>query len=539
MTNSLYYGDNLDVMRLHLPDESVDLVYLDPPFNSGRDYNAIFKAKKGSAQIKAFTDTWNWDEAAALAHDEILKAGGSLAHAMEAFHALLGTCPTLAYLSMMAPRLQEIQRVLKPTGSVYLHCDPTASHYLKILMDAIFGQGNFRNEIVWKRQSAHNDATTGFGAVTDTVLYYTKGEGYTFNVVRMPLDPEYVEKFYSRVDENGRRYGLDNTSAPAGGGMSKIDPNTGKPRGWYVWKGYQPPDRGWRYSPDTMQRLHDEGRLHYPKKKTQRIRLKRFLDENKGQPASCLWTDIKPLQGVRSAEGLGYPTQKPLALIDRIILASSNPGDVVLDPFCGCGTAVDAAQGLSRKWIGIDITHLAIGVMRTRLDDKYGDDCEFEVLGEPVNLAGARQLAKEDTHQFEHWALGLVGARASAKKKGGDKGIDGVLFMDPEVGSKVPRQVPISVKSGNVNVGMVRDLRGVMTRDASPLGVLVTLKPPTKGMKAEALAAGFYDAPGIGVFEDPVPCLQILSVDDLLSGKAGVQIPKTSANLTHKRATRA
>jgi len=476
--NRLYYGDNLDVMRQHLPDESVDLVYLDPPFNSGRNYNAIFKAggKAGTAQIKAFTDTWTWDKAAAVALDNILKAGGALAHAMEAFSALLGQGSTLAYLSMMAPRLQEIRRVMKDTASVYLHCDPSASHYLKILMDAIFGKKNFRNEVVWCYDTAGRTKRQ-WNQKHDLLLFYSRSKKWGFNETRVERRnrTEGWERWYPHQDDDGRYYQFDG--------------------------------KGYKYYADA------------------------------GKLANDWWDDLPALHAHRNPERLGYPTQKPLVLLDRIIKASSNPGDVVLDPFCGCGTAVDAAQGLDRKWIGIDITHLAIGVMRKRLNDKYGADCKFKVIGEPKDLAGAKQLASDDTHQFEHWALGLVGARASAKGKGGDKGIDGILLMDPEEGCKVSRQVPISVKSGNVNVGMIRDLRGVMTRDSSPIGILVTLKPPTKGMKAEALAAGFYEASGLeGLFGDHIPCIQILSVENLLAGTAKAQIPALAMNQTHKRA---
>lgn len=465
MTNTLYYGDNLDVMRRHLADGSVDLVYLDPPFNSGRDYNAIFKgsADTGQAQIKAFTDTWTWDTTAALALNGILKTGGKLANAMTAFQALLGDGSTLAYLAMMAPRLQEIRRVLKDTGSVYLHCDPSASHYLKILMDAIFGQKNFRNEIVWCYERAR-PAQKQFKRVHDILLFYSNSERFTFNIQR----------------------------------VASIRPRTPVKR------------------PDGT-----------------------YSEVSDGKICPSWWADIPSFGTVMNApERLGYPTQKPLALLERIIKASSNPGDVVLDPFCGCGTAIDAAQGLGRQWIGIDITHLAVGVMKKRLSDRYGDACSFKVVGEPADLDGARQLASEDTHQFEHWALGLVGARASAKGKGGDKGIDGVLLIDD--GTKVPQSIPISVKSGNVTSGMIRDLRGVMERDKAPIGIFVTLQEPSKGMRAEALTAGFYEDPNAladFVAGDPIPRIQIVTVQELLDGRK-VLLPRLSLNTTLKGSRR-
>jgi len=528
--NTLYYGDNLHVLRTHLQDESVDLVYLDPPFNSGRDYNAVFEdGEKGTAQVKAFTDTWKWDDVAHAAYEEIVRDTSGeplrikLAETMKAFRVVLGTGSTLAYLSMMAPRLVELRRVLKPTGSLYLHCDPTASHYLKMLLDGIMGRENFRNEIVWKRTSAHNDATTGFGSITDCILYYARSQDTRFNVVRVPLDPVYVAEAYKHTDPDGRRYQLDNTSAPAGGGMAAINKTTGRPNGWYEWKGYQPPARGWRYSPETMQRLHDEGKLHYPADKSQRIRLKRYLDTNEGQAASNLWADIPPLQ--RGSESLGYPTQKPRALLERIIKASTNEGDTVLDPFCGCGTALDASVVLKRNWIGIDITHLAVGVIKKRMGDVHnlfpGKGKDYTVVGEPADLAGAQQLADDDPHQFQTWALGLVGARTDAgpAKKGGDKGIDGIKVFSTSSGETV--QCLISVKGGQaISSGMIRDLRGTLEREKAAMGLLITLKPPTSGMKQEAREAGTYEPEGLdALLGAEIPRIQIASVEDLLAGR--------------------
>ena len=351
MTNRLYYGDNLGVLRDSIADESVDLIYLDPPFNSNASYNVLFKAPGGAqsqAQIEAFDDTWHWNESAERAFDEVLTGGHSDAAIMlKAMRSALGENDMMAYLAMMAVRLIELHRVLKPTGSLYLHCDPTASHYLKVLLDAIFGPENFRSDIIWKRQTAHSDATTKFASLNDNLLLFGRSREAVFNVVREPLSEEYVKKFYKFLDADGRRYQLDNIAAPEGGGMSAIRKDTGRPNGWYVWKAFEPPARGWRFSPETMERLDREGRLFYPSDKTQRIRLKRYLDENKGQVIGSVWTDIPPLHG-GARELLGYPTQKPLALLESVISASSNEGDVVLDPFCGCGTTVHAAQKLKR-----------------------------------------------------------------------------------------------------------------------------------------------------------------------------------------------
>ena len=478
--NLLYYGDNLNVMRLHVKDESVDLVYLDPPFNSGRNYNTMFK---GDAQATAFTDTWSWDEKAVRAFEDVQKAGGKLADAMLAMKAFVGGGPTLAYLSMMAPRLQEIRRVLKPTGGVYLHCDPSASHYLKILMDAVFGVANFRNEVIWA-----NNTASGFKSKTknwvrghDTILYYIKNTNPIFNRESFPYDARTIRR-YDKLDQDGRKYKV--------------------------------------YREGTRER-------------------RAYLDEAKGRSVSNVWTDITDFQTVNNTgERLGYPTQKPLALLDRIILASSNPGDVVLDAFCGCGTAIESAQNNGRRWIGIDITHLAVKVIKDRLDKKRAADLDagkdpgpvYKVIGEPADLEGAKQLALEDTHQFEHWALGLVGARASAKGKGADRGIDGVLYFEEE---GVTKAVPISVKSGGVTSGAVRDLRGVMERDKCPISLLITLHEPSKDMKKEALEAGFYEAAGMAELlgcENP-PRIQILSVKDLFEGKRP-RLPGGSRNVT-------
>ena len=329
--NKLYFGDNLDILREHIKDESVDLIYLDPPFNSNANYNVLFKTPKGhesASQIEAFEDTWHWNEQAEREFGELVRCGNSdVSEMIQALRRFLGENDMMAYLTMMANRLLELHRVLKPTGSLYLHCDPTASHYLKIVLDGVFGKTNFRSEVIWKRQSSHNDAVKQFGAITDTIFFFTKTDKALFNVVRRPLDIQYADKFYRHKDENGRHYRLDNMASPSP-----------RPNMMYEWMGYGYPEKGWRYEKVTMQKLHDEGRIYYPEDKSKRLALKRYLDENEGQAIPNLWDDIQSLTHA-AAESLGYPTQKPLALLERIIQASSNEGDVVLDPFCGCGTA--------------------------------------------------------------------------------------------------------------------------------------------------------------------------------------------------------
>ena len=527
MKNLLYYGDNLEVLRRHIDNETVDLVYLDPPFNSNQDYNVLFAehdGTKAAAQIKAFEDTWQWDEAAARAYEDVVEQGGRASEALQAMRTFLGTrTDMLAYVSMMAPRLVELRRVMKPSASIYLHCDPTASHYLKLMMDAIFGPERFRSEITWKRTNVHSDAKR-WSPVADVILYYSKGPTVTWNPPHSDYSDEYVASKYRFEDEDGRKYRLDNMTSP------KPRPNM-----TYEWKGHASPPFGWRYSKETMAKLDAEGRIWYPNSKDKRPQLKRYLDEMPGVIMGNVWTDIAPINS-QAQERLGYPTQKPTPLLERIVEASSNEGDVVLDPFCGCGTAISAAQRLGRNWIGIDITHLAIGLIRSRLRDEFGDDIAktYKVIGEPTTVEDAAALAREDAYQFQWWALGLVGARRDEEKKGADKGIDGRLpFHDEKTGGKT-KHVILSVKAGKLHANYVRDLRGVIEREKAEIGVLISMDEPTKQMRAEAASAGFYKSP----FNTSHPRLQILTIDELLKGK-GIDYPAPrQTNRTYKRAKR-
>jgi site-specific DNA-methyltransferase (adenine-specific) len=513
--NLLYYGDNLDVLRRHVKDESVDLVYLDPPFNSNASYNVLFAAKDGhqaAAQIQAFEDTWRWDESAARQFAETVEAGGDVADVLLAFEKFLGPNDMLAYLAMMAPRLVELRRVLKPTGSLYLHCDSTASHYLKILLDAVLGPENFKNEIVWKRFNFHADAKR-FGRVTDRILFYSRSAEFHFNGIRVPFSAEYEAAKFTHIDEDGRRYRLSDLNPPAGRGPV------------YEFNGVTRP---WRITKEKMLELDAQGRIYKDSKVAQ---LKRYLDELDGQAVHELWTDISPINP-RAAERLGYQTQKPVALLERIIEASSNPGDVVLDPFCGCGTTVEAAQKLNRRWIGIDITHLAIGLIKTRLRDAFEDTARYEVIGEPTTAEDAAELAESDKYQFQWWALGLVGARPVDQKKGADKGIDGRLYFHD--GSEKTRQIIISVKGGKLKATDLQGLRGVVDREKAEIGVLLSFEKPTKPMKVEAASAGFYTSPW-----GKHARLQLLTVAELLAGK-GIDYPRTAGvNRTYKQAPRA
>jgi DNA modification methylase len=528
--NTLYYGDNLDVLRRYISDESIDLVYLDPPFNSARNYNVLFAEQDGSraaAQIQAFEDTWRWDASASATFHEVVEAGGKVSEVLQAFRLFLGDNDMLAYLTMMAPRLVELRRVLKETGSLYLHCDPTASHYLKLLLDAVFGPAMFRNEIVWKRSDAHNDGKQGaqrYGRVHDTLLFYTKTASWTWNSTYTPLPESTKDTWYRNVEEaTGRRYNKADLTAAKAGGDTK-----------YPWNGVMPPaGRYWAYSREKMEQMDAEGRLIYSS--SGRPYMKRYLDESKGVSLQDLWDDISMLRGISgSGERLGYPTQKPIALLERIIEVSSHEGDIVLDPFCGCGTSIAAAQKLNRRWIGIDVTHLAITLIKTRLRDMYDKAANFEVIGEPTTVQDAEELAHTDPYQFQWWALGLVDARPVEQKKGADKGIDGRLYFHDGSGNGKTSQVIISVKAGKLHAPYVRDLRGVIEREKAAVGVLLTLEEPTKLMRTEAASAGFYTSPW-----GTHPKLQIITVGELLDGRT-IDYPRiTGSNATFKRAPKA
>lgn len=531
MTNTLYYGDNLDIMRRYIKDEIVDLVYLDPPFNSNQNYNVLFKEKDGAraaSQIRAFEDTWTWDIEDEEVYAELVLKGDKVAACMEAFRKFLGPCDLLAYLVMMAPRLVELRRVMKPTASIYLHCDPVASHYLKLLMDAVFGPQGFRNEIIWKRTSAHSDTKQGMkqcGRITDSILFYTKGPVWTWKPVFLSHDEQYIRKFYRYIEpETGRRFRKDNLTASKPGGDTSYewtgpDGKTVKP-----YKG-----RYWAYSRENMEKFEREGRLVYTSSGMPTY--KRYLDEMPGVPLQNLWIDIPPV-GANATERLGYPTQKPVALLERIIQASSNEGDLVLDPFCGCGTTIAAAQKLNRRWIGIDITHLAVTLMKERLADSFGDQADYTVIGEPVSLPDAELLAKQDPYQFQWWALGLVGARPVEQKKGADKGIDGKIVFQGETAGQF-ETVILSVKAGHLTASHVRDLRAVVEREKAAIGVLISFQEPTKPMCEEAATGGFYHSV---VWNRNYPKVQLLTVDELLQGKRIEMPPIKALNATFQKA---
>lgn len=526
--NTLFYGDNLPILREYIADESIDLIYLDPPFNSNRSYNVLFRQESGEeseAQITAFEDTWHWNQAAENTYHELVTQGPDhVSKMIAALREFIGSNQMMAYLVMMAARLVELHRVLKPTGSLYLHCDPTASHYLKLILDTIFGAEHFQNEIYWKRKHGRTGPIKRFGTACDILFYYTKSNTYTFNTQYRENDPAYIEKMFRYVDKNGRRYRIDNLASP-----------NPRPNLMYEYKGYKPPAKGWAISREKMEQWDAAGRLHFPKSLDGRIQRKRYLDELKGEEVQSLWEDILPI-GSQAKERLGYPTQKPLALLERIIQASSNPGDVVLDPFCGCGTAIAAAHKLGRRWIGIDITHLSIALQKYRLEEMF-PGITFQVIGEPQTLQGAKQLASEDRFQFQWWALSLIRARPFGSdqgnkkgKKGADKGIDGVItFIDDNTGK--PKRIIIQVKSGKVSSRDIRDLVGTVDREKAAIGVFLTLEEPTRDMQTEAVSAGFYHSP---VWGRNYPRVQILTIGELLSGQKRLEMPPSE--ITFKQA---
>jgi len=557
--NLLYYGDNLDILRRYVKDETVDLVYLDPPFNSNTNYNVLFAEKDGSkaaSQIQAFSDTWSWNQESESVFSEIVTAGGRVADCLQAYRTFLGECDMLAYLVMMAPRLMELRRVMKTTASIYLHCDSTASHYLKMLLDAIFGPGNFLNEIIWRRYSrpkGSQHAQRRFGTSTDTLLFFGKSDQHKFFADRMKirLDSDEIEKRYTHSDEHGPYYS---------GPLLRSASMGARPNLVYEYKGFTPGSEGWRMTLEKLSALDAKGDIFWTDSGIPRRKVR--LDGDPVTHIDNLWADIEAI-GSQAAERLGYPTQKPQALLERIISASSNPGDVVLDPFCGCGTTIAAAQALGRPWIGIDITHLAITLIKQRLKDsfgieqavratpsgkgemakigeavaKYGEAAKrpFHVVGEPTSEPDAAALAASDPYQFQWWALGLVGARPVEQKKGTDKGIDGrIVFQGDKPGNF--ESVILSGKAGKTSAPHIRDLKGVLEREKAAIGVLISMQEATSPMKTEAVTAGFYES---ALWGKKYPKVQLFTVAELLAGKTIEMPPIRQVQATFKKAPKA
>lgn len=538
--NKLFYGDNLAVLRESIPSESIDLVYLDPPFNSNASYNVLFKAPTGeqsAAQIEAFEDTWHWNDTAELAFDEVINGPNSDAMIMlRAMRSALGDNDMMAYLAMMAVRLIELRRVLKHTGSMYLHCDPTASHYLKIILDSIFGVANFRNEIVWRRTGSHNSSKR-FGPIHDVISFYTKSNSYTWNRLVRPFMKGHVDKAFKK---NGDRY-VTNYSGNILTGAGVRNGISGKP-----WRGFNPTAKGRHWAVPSilldgyeaevagldqsqkMDFLFDRGFITI-KEGDEWPRYVREITKTDGQFISDIWAyqpytdktvfgmeggidDDVRWMGSKDSDRLHYPTQKPVSLLERVVSASSNADDLILDPFCGCGTTVHAAQKLGRRWIGIDVTHLAIGLIERRLKEAF-PGLSYEVRGVPTDLGGARDLAERDKHEFQKWITASIGAQPyKGGRKGSDRGIDGYLhFRDAD---RKPQFAVISVKGGGHKSGDVRDLKGTMEREKAAMGLFLSLNEPTREMEREAASAGLYVTGGI-----KVPRLQILSAAAIIGGK--------------------
>lgn len=528
--NKLYFGDNLNILRDHIPSESVDLIYLDPPFNSKRNYNVYLNTPKGhqsDAQITAFEDTWSWNEQAEAEYAEIVRGSNTdVSDLIQSFRRFLHESDMMAYLVMMTNRLLELHRVLKPTGSLYLHCDPTASHYLKIVLDNVFGADNFLGEIIWRRTSSHV-STIKWPRIHDVILSYSKNLPLcVFNPQKTSADENWIKREYRFEDERGR-YMVDNLTAAG---------TTNGPSG-QPWRGVDPKKVGagrhWRYVPETLDKLDSEGRIYWPTKGVY-PKLKQYLSESGGKSTGDLWDDI-PVLGRTSAERLGYPTQKPVALLERIINASSNPGDVVLDPFCGCGTAVHASQKLGRQWIGIDITHLAIHLVEHRLKDAFQEirtNKDYMVIGQPMDLDSAVDLFERDAFEFQYWACSLVNAQPyKGGRKGADGGIDGLLYFQD--GKSNTNKVIVSVKGGkNVTRVMVADLKNTVEREKAAMGFLITLNDPTREAEKEAATAGHYVNP----HDEQFPKIQILTVNALLNGAQPKYRDYTQGGATFKKA---
>ena len=505
MNNTLYFGDNLPIIRKYIKDETIDLIYLDPPFNSKANYNVIFKTKNkkdSPSQIQAFEDTWKWNSTTEFELHQLFGSEPKLAELMKGLELIIGKNDLLAYLVMMAIRLRELHRVLKDTGSLYLHCDSTASHYLKLILDSIFGIKNFRNEIIWKRSHSRSVMKKNFRKDHDIIFRYAKSENFTFNIQYKELS-EASKKLYSLQDENGV---YRHVPLMVSGKLRK--------RTSEVWRGINPRNQGksgmnWITIPENLDEYDKKGLVYWPKKKGGMPNLKYYLSQNKGVPVSDTWIDIQSIEAT-SNESLGYPTQKPVELLERVILTSSNEGDIILDPFCGCGTAIVAAQRLNRNWFGIDVTHLAIGIMEQRMSNEF--KIKPKVIGNPSSFIGAENLFNRNPLDFERWAVTRIDGIHPNDKQVGDHGIDGRGYLGPDNQYKTI----ISVKGGkNLTPSMVNELIGVVARDDAAFGVLITIHNPTNGMKQEAAKAGVVNTP----LGHHYPKIQIYTISDYFNGK--------------------
>ncbi len=511
LVDTLYYGDNLEILSRFISDETVDLIYLDPPFNKNKAYSLIFRDESGrtsDAQLATFEDYWHWGPTPARHYEYLTNSaehGGRVPHGVSdlvgALHSAIRPSPMLAYIVEMTSRMVELRRVLKPTGSLYLHCDPTASHYLRLILDALFGPEHFLSEIVWRRTTTHSDAKK-WSPDADRILVYAKSPRFTFHPQFGAHDARYVRENYRHKEPDGRIYRLDNIASP-----------NERPNLMYEWRGHQPPAKGWRFARDTMERLDAEGRIWYPDSTAKRPKVKRYLAEMPGSRIGEVWTDLQNVHPW-SKERRPYPTQKPVTLLRRIIEASSNPGDLVLDPFCGCGTTIEAVypRGSTepdRQWIGIDNSDLAVRVIRARMRAR---GIEVPVFDWPTEMAGVERMveAPGGRYRFEDWALNRLGLPEN--RRGGDGGRDGRIAFTTPTGRV--ESIIVSVKSGHIGPSVLRDLRGTMQDAKAVMGLLFTFKEPTEAMRREAASAGFYRAPDGHQY----PRLVIYTVRELFDG---------------------
>ncbi len=537
----LYFGDCLDVLKelyAEHPKGFIDLIYIDPPFNSKRDYNVLFEPMVGdaTAQKQAFADTWS-NVSYLDTLNEIQDIDLDLFQFLKNLDSIRLSKSAVAYLTTMAIRVHYMHKILKDTGSFYLHCDQTMSHYLKLVCDLIFGKDNFRNEIVWQRRtgsSSYVHESRKFGICTDSILFYVRSDEAMFNP-QYTFDAkgykEYIDKFFRFVDENGRRYRIADLANPAP-----------RPNLMYEYKGYKPPKNGWAISRKKMEQWDKEGRLYFPKDKSGRIQRKRFLDEVKGKPIQSLWDDIQSISS-QADERLGFPTQKPEALLERIIKASSHEGELVADFFCGCGTTIAVAERLKRNWLGVDISHLAIRLILDRLRKPYRNNKEkvrkilhsIEIRGLPKDVASARELATRGTEGrfgFQDWVIEVMLGGVSNLKKTADAGFDGYLTFNKS--EKQKELAIIEVKSGHCNVKNVREFIQVVETKKAAIGAFICFREyVTKPMLLEAKKQGYYDSENWGSKFDRI---QIITVEELFDGQQ-IEHPE-STKTTFKTATK-
>jgi site-specific DNA-methyltransferase (adenine-specific) len=521
--NRLHLGDCLYVLRerAYFPDSFVDLIYIDPPFNSKRNYNIFFDDNLIRTQHVAFDDTWTLVNIATSLTELNTLETSDLYKLLQSYRI---TAPqTFPYLVMMSLRIIELHRVLKPTGAFFIHCDPTMSHYLKTVCDVIFGGENFRNEIVWKRQSAHSDAKNKFANVADIILFYAKSNKFKFIPQYAEHDEGYIKRFYRHDDEDERGpYQLDNMASP-----------NPRPNMMYEWKGFQWPTKGWRYQKSTMEKLDSEGRIWYPTKKdgsldlNKRPRLKRYLEELEGSIVTNIWTDIQPLHAV-SEEYMGFPTQKPLLLLERIIASATKKNDLVLDAFSGCGTSVDAAEGMHRRWIGIDISPTAISRIKWRLEKTYRKSLSpLEIRGIPTDQESGIKLWQENPNAFQDWWVSEFEALSPTYGgKGADKGADGLALYNPD--NKGSVRVAFQVKGGGIGSKDMDALIGAMSKFNCEMGIFLTIEKPTRQMLNTVAGAGNVRRSGYSF-----PVLQTLTLKQFFEGEQLVLPPN---NITFNQA---